>query len=202
MFLCRPFLHGVHPDHRVTYFDKYHGLPHDPRHIYESIPVAPFASRIRKIALYPVPVTEADFVRVMKSPWKFDDYSLKGWNSLVLEGKIPHSRMTQLVVFDGPYYTPELGPHRMVVTEEIIPGPARLGQRRKRAWNHILPNGVEVSYSISYGAAGVGVYKTTSIPRHRHPISVCLSSVCQVGIPVRISPLRWSNHASVEPELS
>jgi hypothetical protein len=90
-------------------------------------------------------IQEARFFRIRISPLTLVDYEPKQFQKL-LRGQHANFKRIHHLEYDGRYYTPAWGEHKLTVTKETRPD-FGVGYVRKSAWSHKSERFGEYSYS-------------------------------------------------------
>jgi len=130
---------------REAYFRKIHE-GHDGLHRYRTRQISHVCNEITKwwwAANHWI--EEARFFRIRTSPLTLVDYEPGEFQKL-LRGLHPNFKRIHFLEYEGPYYTPSWGQHKVAVTVETRPN-FGAGYVRKNAWCHQSEYFGECSYS-------------------------------------------------------
>ena len=130
---------------REAYFRKVHE-GHDGLHRYRTRQITHDCNEITKwwwAANHWI--QEARFFRIRTSPLMLVDYEPGEFKKL-LQGQRANFKRTHSLAYEGPYYTPGWGEHKLTVTMETKPN-FGIGYVRKNAWAHQSERLGEYSYS-------------------------------------------------------
>jgi len=130
---------------RETYFRKVHA-GHDGLHRYRTRELMYGCNEITKSwwAAHHW-IEEARFFRIRTSPLTLVDYEPGEFQKL-LQGQRANFKRTHSLVYEGPYYTPAWGEHKLTVTIETKPN-FGAGHVYKNSWCHQSEQFGECSYS-------------------------------------------------------
>jgi hypothetical protein len=135
---------GMGPS-REVYFRKVHE-GHDGLHRYRTRQITYDCNEITKLWWTANHwVQEARFFRIRRSPSTLVDYEPGEFQKL-LRGQRANFKRTHSLAYEGPYYTPAWGEHKLTVTMETKPN-LGAGFVRKHAWSHQSGRFGECSYS-------------------------------------------------------
>jgi hypothetical protein len=135
---------GMGPS-REVYFRKVHE-GHDGLHRYRTRQVTYGCNEITKswwVANHWI--QEARFFRIRRSPLTLVDYEPGEFRKL-LRGQRANFKRTHSLTYEGPFYTPSWGEHKLTITMETKPN-FGAGYVRKNAWSHQSKRFGECSYS-------------------------------------------------------